>query len=439
MSFSLPSSANTYTRQELFGNDSDDEELITIMGDFMVFLENGDSSTPLTRVYIPRDQLGAGNQLMNDYFVENSKYPPHFFRRRFCMRKELFMRIANDIASFSPVGDEHVPPHFVEFRNQRVDARGNLGFSTIQKCTSAIRQLAYGNVADSLDEYLQMGEQTSRDALDAFCKCVFDLYREEYLRRPTTDDIQRIYQKYAELHGFPGMLGSINCMHWPWKRCPKAWQGQFTRGDKRVPTIMLEAVASYDLWIWHAFFGTAGSNNDINVLNQSHLFREIVEDTASDTSFTVNGTEYKKGYYLADGIYPEWATFVKVFSCPQDLKKKKFKKYQESARKDVERAFGVLQGRWAILTHPSRSFSVNKIRRTMYACVIWHNMIVEDSGHAITSYDLEILAEPPPSGVPVRTHRERMAVYARTNKELRDRGVHHGLRHDLVEHIWRLP
>nr|XP_043625650.1 uncharacterized protein LOC122597081 [Erigeron canadensis] len=216
------------------------------------------------------------------------------------MRKELFMRIANDIASFSPVGDEPVPHHFVEFRNQRVDARGKLGFSTIQKCTSAIRQLEYGNVADSLDEYLQMGEQTSKDALDAFCKCVFDLNMEEYLRRPTTDDIQRLYQKHAELHGFPGMLGSINCMHWPWKRCPKAWQGQFTRG----------------------------SNNDINVLNQSHLFREIVEDMASDTSFTVNGTDYQKGYYLADGIYPEWATFVKAFSCPQDLKKKKFKKYQ---------------------------------------------------------------------------------------------------------------
>nr|XP_043625811.1 uncharacterized protein LOC122597263 [Erigeron canadensis] len=336
------------------------------------------------------------------------------------MRKEIFMLIANDIASFSPVGDEPVSRHFVEFRNQRIDARSKLGFSTIQRCTSVISQLMYGNVANSLDQYLHMGEQTSRDALYAFCKCVFDLYREEYLQRPTTDDIQRLYQKHAQLHGFPGMLGSIDCMHWPWKRCPKAWQGQFTRGDKGVSTIMLEAIASYDLWIWHAFFGTAGLNNDINVLNQSHLFREIVEDMAPDTSFTVNGTDYQKGYYLVDRIYPEWATFVKAFSCPQEPKKKKFKKYQESAQKDVEQAFGVLQGRWAILTHPSRSFSVNKIRRTMYTCVILHKMIVEDSGHAITSYDLEILAEPP--RVSVRTFRERMTVHARTNRSFKTEG-----------------
>ena len=29
------------------------------------------------------------------------------------------------------------------------------------------------------------------------------------------------------------------------------------------------AYASHDRWIWHAFFGVAGSNNDINVMNQS--------------------------------------------------------------------------------------------------------------------------------------------------------------------------
>jgi hypothetical protein len=31
-------------------------------------------------------------------------------------------------------------------------------------------------------------------------------------------------------------------------------------------SVVLEAVADQDLWIWHAFFGMAGSHNDINVL-----------------------------------------------------------------------------------------------------------------------------------------------------------------------------
>ncbi|GKF96674.1 ALP1-like protein, partial [Tanacetum coccineum] len=76
------------------------------------------------------------------------------------------------------------------------------------------------------------------------------------------------------------MLGSIDCIHWEWKKCPVSWQGQYGRGDKKYPTIMLEVVALHDLWIWHAFFGVAGANNDINVLDNSQLFNDIPDDIA---------------------------------------------------------------------------------------------------------------------------------------------------------------
>ncbi|XP_071699763.1 uncharacterized protein [Rutidosis leptorrhynchoides] len=89
-------------------------------------------------------------------------------------------------------------------------------------------------------------------------------------------------------------------MHWEWRNCHVALKGQYTRGDHKKPTLMLEAVASYDLWIWHAFFGMAGSNNDINVLNQSPIFDKLKNGTFPSAPFEVNGHEYSKGYYLAD-------------------------------------------------------------------------------------------------------------------------------------------
>ena len=49
------------------------------------------------------------------------------------------------------------------------------------------------------------------------------------------------------------------------------------------------------------------------------------------------------GYYLANGIDPKWATFVKTIPAPQGEKRKLFAKAQEAYRKDVEHAFGVLQ------------------------------------------------------------------------------------------------
>ena len=95
-------------------------------------------------------------------------------------------------------------------------------------------------------------------------------------------------------------------------------------------------------------------------------------------NFEVSGHQYKKGYYLADGIYPQWSPFVKTISNPQGEKRARFAQAQESARKDVERAFGVLQSYWAIVRHPARTWSSKKMWEVMTAYVIMHNMIVED-------------------------------------------------------------
>nr|GEW84725.1 protein ALP1-like [Tanacetum cinerariifolium] len=123
----------------------------------------------------------------------------------------------------------------------------------------------------------------------------------------------------------------------------------------------------------------SSANNDINVLDNSPLFDDLIDDKALVAPYVVNGVDFEKGYYLADGIYPQWATFVKSFMVANDVKHAYFKKRQEGARKDVERAFGVLQGRWGIIQQPARQYHVNPIRRIMYSCIIMHNMIFKRS------------------------------------------------------------
>ena len=73
------------------------------------------------------------------------------------------------------------------------------------------------------------------------------------------------------------------------------------------------------------------------------------------------------GYYLADGIYPQWSTFVKTIPSPQGNKRAHFAKQQESARKDVERAFGVLQARFAIVRRPARFWERKTLKDIMRA------------------------------------------------------------------------
>ncbi|XP_052116575.1 uncharacterized protein LOC107485090 [Arachis duranensis] len=163
----------------------------------------------------------------------------------------------------------------------------------------------------------------------------YGLFEDEYLQKPNPNDVQRLLQT-AEGHGFPGMLGSSDYMHWQWKNCPKTWK------------------------------------------DHSPVFDDILNDCAPEVNYTINGNNYTMEYYLADGIYPEWATFVKSISKPQGEKCKLFAQYQEEQRKDVERAFRVLQAHFAIIRGPARFWEKKKLANIMRACIILHNMIVED-------------------------------------------------------------
>jgi hypothetical protein len=60
-----------------------------------------------------------------------------------------------------------------------------------------------------------------------------------------------------------------------------------------------------------------------------------------------------------------------------DEKCKRFAKEHEAARKVVERMFGVLQSRWAIVQYLAITWSPERMWNVMTACVIMHNKIIE--------------------------------------------------------------
>lgn len=318
---------------------------------------------------LPRNAPEGNIGLMRDYFNVTPVFSELMFRRRFRMSRRLFCRIAKTLGENDP------------YFTQRRDCTSKLGISPYQKCAAALRQLAYGTSADAQDEYLRIAESTAIETLKRFCMGVIQAFKSRYQRRPTPEDVERILEVNAH-RGFPGMLGSLDCMHWEWKNCPKAWKGAYT-GKEGTPSLVLEVVATQDLWIWHSFFGLPGSLNDINVLDRSNLFQDLSLGVAPPCQYTVNGNLYTTPYYLADGIYPEWATLVKTFSSPQDPKKKMFSKVQEATRKDVECAFGVLQARFAIIKGPSRMWQPAHLELIMNCCIILHNMIVEEEGSCV--------------------------------------------------------
>ncbi|KAK1612795.1 hypothetical protein QYE76_036468 [Lolium multiflorum] len=145
--------------------------------------------------------------------------------------------------------------------------------------------------------------------------------------------------------------------------------------------------------------------------------------------------EYNYGYYLADGIYPSWPVFMKGVTLPQSEKHRLFTAAQSAWRKDVECAFGVLKARFNILAVPGRSYSRRTLGLIMRACVILHNMIIDDERDT----NLENIYETVDSNVGPAIHNNAppsLAARIQMDNEMRDSPMYTQLQHDLIEHVW---
>ncbi|GKA40971.1 ALP1-like protein isoform X1 [Tanacetum coccineum] len=192
----------------------------------------------VTRNVITRYRDSAHERFVASFFTDAPMYDETRFRKTFRMARPLFNRIVNVVTN-----------HDAYFHSN-TDCTGREGISLLIKCTSAIHQLACGVNSTFLDEYIQISERSSIKSLDHFCQAVMDIYGPGYLRKPTVTDIEKLYWHHEEKQGFPGMLRSLDCTDWEWLGCPHAFKGQYVRRDHGSnPFILLEVVASQDLWI----------------------------------------------------------------------------------------------------------------------------------------------------------------------------------------------
>ncbi|XP_071709368.1 uncharacterized protein [Rutidosis leptorrhynchoides] len=238
---------------------SNDELLFNLMQSYAEKLERevneGPSERPPRepRMYINRNREDAAQRLWDDYFDEDSRFPPH------------------------------------KFGLSRMRTHWSQGFDVIQKCTSTLHQLAYGTTAYVFD-YLQMSEKTLVVFLDNFCFCVTNLYKS--LRKPTVLDVERLYATREEMHGFRGCLEASNA-------CTGNGRVVQLHGKVNTRVVIKRTWSSYLKLLLRMICG--------------RIFQ-----------------------YLQDSL-------IKAFSSSTDEPRAKFKRFQESARKDVERTFGVLQ------------------------------------------------------------------------------------------------
>ncbi len=369
---------------------------------------------------VHRDYEDGYRRFYEDYLDPESIYSDKHFRRRYRMPVSMFLQLVAKITAHD------------SYFKQKKDATGKPGIHPTLKIAAALKILCRGQTGDDAEEYLRLSESTAIESLKRFCSAVVELFEVEFLRLPNEEVVKSLMLENSK-RGFPGMIASLDCMHMKWKNCPKAWQGQF-QGKEGKCTMILEAAASYNLRFWHVFFGLPGSLNDINVIDRSPLAASIFGDQIPNVDYSINGNTRKAGYWLVDGIYPPWSVFVTTIHKPQGEKFQHFAKAQEAVRKDVERAFGVLQSRFRFLAlgKGCEYWHLEEIKTMVKTCIILHNMLAE-TGQVNLDLPTELPVINAASGY-IGSFSDYMCnVNAVTSKD-----AHLELRNDLIDHLWNL-
>ena len=159
------------------------------------------------------------------------------------------------------------------------------------KILFSLKHLGYGCSMNAWRDYFQMGESAGQLAVEMFCLCIAHnpVLHACYLYTYTEEDAKHVSLLHEDVHGIPGMLGLLDCMHLQWKSCSIGYQGAY-QGKEKFSTLVLEAITDHNLWFWHAAFGFTGSCNDINILDVSPLHQQFLDGSHSkiDFEFTID-------------------------------------------------------------------------------------------------------------------------------------------------------
>ncbi|KAG7366562.1 plant transposon protein [Nitzschia inconspicua] len=321
------------------------------------------------RQFCHEDALAAINR---DYLSAGALFGKEF-EHMFRISKSRFERLRTDVMNAN-----------IPFYTTTRTISGKSVASLEARLLLPLKAYAYGVPPHCFADYFQMSFNFTSECCKHFDLTIFTVYKEEYLRLPTAEDLKSIVALHKAKHKVDGMLGSLDCTHTYWHKCPVAWKGQY-QGRNSAPSLVLEAACDHNLYFWHLSYGHCGCLNDLNILNRSPLYNYMLEgqlyqleQEANIVPFMIGNESFEKAFYLVDGIYPRYTRFVKSFKFPASPEEKAYAGWQEGARKDIQRAFGVLKTQWQFLARPIQLHTPNLIAMRASACFILHNMLQSD-------------------------------------------------------------
>ena len=314
-----------------------------------------------------------GRMLKNDRIKDPlDRKGGKLFRRRFRVPYPIFIRlvqITRDSDWFS----------------EKKNCAGRQAAPLELKILSVLRVLGRGYCFDGVEELTLISAEVLRQFFHRFCFLFAKEKFADYCSHPTSEDeITTAMEVYTKL-GLPGCIGSTDCVHVRWERCP-AGQRSFHKGKEGYPTLSYEVTVDHTKRIMAATQGHPGARNDKTIVKFDGFVTNIHKRKLyPDVPYTLCDAQghiiQEKGLYLiVDGGYHKW----RCLQCPLKHTSKSneslWSRWVESVRKDVECTFGILKGRFRCLKLPIYYHDKDCIDNMFFTCCILHNLLLTVDG-----------------------------------------------------------
>jgi len=151
-----------------------------------------------------------GVLITSDQIRIPGSYQDRLFRKRFRLPFLLFLEFVKEAKEFNIFEEKKAGKIPVEF-----------------KIMIGLRVLGREDSGDSVSENLNIGKSTVGPIFKQFVKgCVKYLYS-KYVYVPEHEELDQIRLVYEKM-GLPGCIGSMDCTHILWHRCPKVLRNNCT-------------------------------------------------------------------------------------------------------------------------------------------------------------------------------------------------------------------
>lgn len=264
------------------------------------------------------------------------------------------------------------------FKKQHTNFRRPI--SVEERVAMSLARLGTGDGLRMVGEVYGVAECTISRIVREFCKMVRLHLQKIFIQVPNENKFRVLAKEFERLHNIPYIIRAIDGSHIPVLAPVIGGEDYYCR--KSFHSALLQGIVDTNCIFWDYEFGWAGSLHDWTVFQQTKVGRACMEGRF---------LPYK---LIGDAAYPvrPWM-YCPFKGCNDGLESYKahWNFIQSSTRMCVERAFGILKGRWRIIQKRA-DVPLRSMADIVSTCIVLHNLciITKDKFDAIWIEEAEV-------------------------------------------------